>query len=168
MIWHIQGVAGFVDRATDSRVGLANFETREISKGPRLLLRREAVVSALEKFPGAPISGNPPLFNSHSHWSYGEVTSAYLEGDAIRVRGVIRPGHRDIVDAIRTGNLGLCLMLRNVEVEKPTEAELATEVDDSDPLANHTACVTKCEFSSIALVAHGHCDFKGTSVRLRN
>lgn len=148
----IRGVAGFVDRVSDRPTNLVNFATREIVKGPRVILRREAIESALRNSRGFGISAYPPMFNSHAASESGWVTDASLEGAAIQVTGSLFDS--EIANAVRERTLGLCLMLRNLTVEPMTEDEISV--------------ITAAELSSVAILGHDYCDFRGTSIQIHS
>jgi len=152
-----EGIAAFIDKASERPAHLVNFETEQIEEGAPISFTRAAVEAALPTLLGMGLCFQEGSYQNHAPRSKcGLITEAWVEGDELRIRGFIYGlDFPDVVAELQKNyrHLALCPMMRDLEIDPKTLPELFS--------------VLKMTFTGVALMRAGTTGFDGTTIRIR-
>ena len=157
-----EAVAMYVDKPVDAKPHFTDYDAKKVAESddgaPKLVFKRSAILEALPSLIGTGVNAQEGALENHAIRSkIGIVTEAFIEGNAVMIRGYIYGfDYPDVVQAIKTlrNKLGACPAFANIVVDFPEEEKPANMF------------VNSLLFTGCAILQKKNCAFEGTSVRI--
>jgi hypothetical protein len=157
-----EAIAMYVDKPVDAKPHFTDYDAKKTAESddgaPKLVFKRSAVEEALPSLIGMGVNAQEGALENHAFRStVGLITEAWLDGNAVMIRGFIYGFFfSDLVQAIKTlrTKLGACPSFASMVVDLPEEEK------------PEFMFVNSLLFTGCAILQKKNCAFEGTQVRI--